>query len=140
MFNKNHFYIFAKLTSYYMLGYLYIFGTLFFTVFGQILLKWRLNTLCFTIPEGGLIKVMASFVKLLIDPYIIAGFVSAFIASIFWMAAMTKFEITEAYPFMSLAPALVFLVGVLFLGETFTIGKVLGLVIIAIGIFVTVKF
>lgn len=53
---------------------------------------------------------------------------------------MTKFEITYAYPFMSLSPAIVFLVGVFLLGETFTIGKVLGLIIIAIGIVVTVKF
>jgi undecaprenyl phosphate-alpha-L-ara4N flippase subunit ArnF len=56
------------------------------------------------------------------------------------MAAMTKFEITYAYPFMSLSPALVFLLGVLFLGESFTIGKFLGLVIIVVGIIVTVKF
>ncbi|MDD4148511.1 MAG: EamA family transporter [Bacteroidales bacterium] len=70
----------------------------------------------------------------------LSGFFSAFVASVFWMAAMTKFEITYAYPFMSLAPALVFLVGVFILGETFTIGKLLGLIIIAIGIIVTVKF
>jgi len=123
-----------------MHGYLYIFGTLFFTVFGQILLKWRLNTLSFTIPEGNAIYKATSFAKLLIDPYILFGFASAFIASIFWIAAMTKFEITYAYPFMSLAPALVFIVGILFLGETFTTGKILGLLIITIGIFVTVKF
>ena len=83
---------------------------------------------------------MASFVKLLIDPYIIAGFVSAFIASIFWMAAMTKFEITEAYPFMSLAPAIVFILGIIFLNETFTWGKVIGLVFIIVGLMITVKF
>lgn len=52
---------------------------------------------------------------------------------------MTKFELTYAYPFMSLSPALVFIVGILVLGETFTIGKLLGLLIIIIGIIVTVK-
>jgi undecaprenyl phosphate-alpha-L-ara4N flippase subunit ArnF len=53
---------------------------------------------------------------------------------------MTKFEITHAYPFMSLAPALVFLLGVFVLNESFTLGKVIGLIIIMIGIFITVKF
>ena len=79
-------------------------------------------------------------VKLLFDPFIFSGLLSAFIASFFWMAAMIKFEITQAYPFMSLAPAMVFVVGILFLGETFTIGKVVGLALIIIGTIVTVRF
>jgi undecaprenyl phosphate-alpha-L-ara4N flippase subunit ArnF len=56
------------------------------------------------------------------------------------MAAMTKFEITQAYPFMSLAPAVVFVIGIVFLEEAFTVGKVLGLVLIILGTIVTVKF
>mgnify|MGYP006183701131 CR=1 FL=1 len=119
--------------------YLYIFGTLFFTVYGQIILKWRLSGLKVIMPEGVLEKVVY-LIKLIFDPFIFSGFASAFIASLFWMAAMTKFEITTAYPFMSLAPALVFVIGVLFLGETFTIGKVLGLLLIIIGIVITVKY
>ncbi|MBU9020142.1 hypothetical protein DWY73_17125 [Bacteroides fragilis] len=122
------------------MGYLYIFGTILFTVFGQILLKWRLSMLHFTLPDTMLSDKLLTLIKLVFDPFIFVGFISAFIASLFWMAAMTKFEITYAYPFMSLSPAIVFLVGVFLLGETFTIGKVLGLIIIAIGIVVTVKF
>ena len=118
--------------------YLYIFGTLFFTVYGQIVLKWRLSGLKVVLPEGIWDKIIY-LVKLIFDPFVFSGFVSAFIASLFWMAAMTKFEITTAYPFMSIAPALVFITGVLFLGETFTIGKVVGLLFIIIGIIVTVK-
>jgi undecaprenyl phosphate-alpha-L-ara4N flippase subunit ArnF len=41
---------------------------------------------------------------------------------------------------MSLAPALVFIVGILFLGETFTVGKIVGLALIILGTIVTVKF
>jgi drug/metabolite transporter (DMT)-like permease len=118
--------------------YLYIFGTLVFTVYGQIILKWRLSQL------GSLPEVMSEklffLLKALFDPFIFSGFVSAFVASICWMAAMTHFEITKAYPFMSLAPALVFIIGIVFLGETFTIGKVIGLLLILLGIFVTVKY
>ena len=122
------------------MGYLYIFGTLIFTVYGQLILKWRLNTLHFTIPEGKAIYIIASFAKLLIDPYILSGFIAAFTASIFWILAMTKFEITFAYPFMSLAPALVFLLGIIILGETFSLGKLIGLIFIVFGIFITVKY
>lgn len=83
--------------------------------------------------------MIVSYMKFLFDPLIFSGFVSAFVASVFWMLAMTKFELTYAYPFMSLSPALVFIVGIFVLGETFTIGKLLGLLIIMIGIIVTVK-
>jgi len=120
------------------MSYLYIFGTIFFTVLGQILIKWRMNNMP-GLPDKGILELFSYFFKLLIDPYIFGGFVSAFAASIFWLAAMTKFEITVAYPFMSIAPALVFIVGVLFLGESFTIGKVVGLALIIIGVIVTVK-
>ncbi len=121
-----------------MSSYIYIVGTLLFTVYGQIILKWRLNQLG-SLPETlvGKLNFMGSA---LLDIYIISGFISAFLASIFWMAAMTKFEITIAYPFMSLAPALVFFIGVFFLNESFTWGKILGLVLIIIGTIVTVKF
>lgn len=122
-----------------MTRYIYILGTLFFTIYGQLVLKWRLKTLAFELPEGALNKLY-SLVKLVFDPFIFSGFISAFVASLFWMAAMTKFEISKAYPFMSLAPALIFLLSVLFLEETFTWGKVLGLLFIMLGILITVKF
>ncbi|RYG52901.1 MAG: hypothetical protein EOO01_05775 [Chitinophagaceae bacterium] len=118
--------------------YVYIFSTIIFTVYGQIILKWRLSQLG-SLPEGFKEKIFFLF-KAVFDPYIFSGFASAFVASFCWMAAMTHFEITKAYPFMSLAPALVFMIGVLFLGETFTIGKVIGLCLIIAGTIVTVKF
>jgi undecaprenyl phosphate-alpha-L-ara4N flippase subunit ArnF len=119
--------------------YFYIFSTLFFTVYGQIVLKWRLSELAIILPEGLLDKTLY-LLKLIFDPFVFSGFASAFIASLFWMAAMTKFEITQAYPFMSLAPALVFLIGIVFLGEAFSIGKLVGLGLIIIGIIITMKF
>lgn len=120
--------------------YTYIFATLLFTIYGQLILKWRLGNLRFTLPDGGIWDKFTSLFKLIFDPLIFSGFVSAFIASMFWMAAMTKFEITQAYPFMSLAPAIVFLLGVWLLNETFTWGKVIGLIFIIVGTVITAKW
>lgn len=120
--------------------YLYIFATLILTVYGQIIIKWRITQLNFELKEGGIPEKILSLVKLVFDPWILSGFVAAFVASLSWMAAMSKFEISEAYPFMSLAPAIVFILGVWLLNETFTWGKVIGLVLIMIGIVVTVKY
>ncbi len=121
------------------MGYFYILGTLIFTVYGQIILKWRLKVMSLQLPNGLLNKLMV-LLKVLLDPFVVSAFVSGFIASLFWMAAMTKFEISKAYPFMSLAPSIVFLFGVAMLGEEFTWGKLIGLAFIMIGIFITVNF
>jgi len=122
-----------------MNSYFYIFFTLIFTVYGQLILKWRLSDLKVVLPDDVMDKIFY-LIRLVFDPFILSGFIAAFVASLFWMAAMTKFEITHAYPFMSLAPALVFVIGIFFMNETFTIGKIVGLLFIMIGIIITFKF
>lgn len=116
------------------MGYLYIFGTIFFTVYGQLILKWKIDQ------YGGLPELWKDkfifLIQLLLNPLILSGFLSAFIASLFWMAAMTKFDISYAYPFMSLSFVLVFLLSVLLFGEPLTIKKVMGISFIVFGIIV----
>ncbi|WP_088655819.1 EamA family transporter [Geofilum rhodophaeum] len=119
------------------MGYIYIAGCILFTVYGQLVLKWRMN-LKGQLPEA-LNEKALFMVKLFLDPWLVSGFAAAFIASLFWMAAMTKFEISFAYPFMSASFILVFLLSMFLFGETFTWGKVIGLLLITAGIFVTVK-
>jgi len=116
------------------MGYLYIFGTIFFTVYGQLIIKWRIVQYG-ALPEFFSDKIAFLF-KLLFDPFILSGFVSAFIASFFWLAAMTKFELSHAYPFMSLAFVLVLILSPLFFNEAITIPKMIGVSLIVAGIIV----
>ena len=118
-------------------GYLYIFGTIAFTVYGQIILKWRMQL--YQVLPSGLVEKFLFLVKLLLDPFVLSGFGSAFIASLFWMAAMTKFELSYAYPFTSLSFVLVFIISILVFGEAVSIGKVIGLLLIIAGVIVTSK-
>lgn len=120
-----------------LIGYIYILGTIFFTVYGQLILKWRI-THYGLLPVDISEKVFFLF-KLLFDPYIFSGFASAFIASFFWMATMTKFELSYAYPFMSCAFILVFLFSVFLFNETITFYKISGLLFIILGIFISSK-
>lgn len=119
------------------MGYFYIFGTVFFTVYGQLIMKWRINGLG-SMPAGFFEKI-SFLTHLLFDPWIFSGFISAFVASFFWMATMTKFEISFAYPFMSSAFVLVFLLSVILFQEAVTVQKIVGLVLIVAGIIVTSK-
>ncbi|WP_101842825.1 EamA family transporter [Halobacillus sp. Marseille-P3879] len=116
------------------MGYAYIFGTIFFTVYGQLILKWKIDQYG-GLPELWKDKVLF-LLQLLFNPFILSGFLSAFIASLFWMAAMTKFDISYAYPFMSLSFVLVFLLSVLLFGEPISMKKFMGVSLIVIGIIV----
>ena len=99
-------------------------------------MKWRIAKYG-ALPDGGIVDKFVFLVKLLLDPFILSGFASAFVASLFWMAAMTKFDISYAYPFMSLSFVLVFCLSIFLFQEPVTVYKVVGLGLIVLGIVVT---
>ena len=118
-------------------GYAYIALTIAFTVYGQLVLKWQVAD-AGALPADGSDKIVF-LLKLLINPWIFSGFVAAFLASLAWMAAMTKFDISHAYPFMSLNFVLVILAGGLLFHEAITAYKLMGLGLIVAGIVVGSK-
>jgi len=118
------------------MGYLYIAGCVFFTVYGQLILKWRMNLLTEPLPSELFDKVIFLIRLIIFDPFILSGLVSAFLASLFWMAAMTKFSLSFAYPFMSSAFVIVMFFSILLFGETLNIYKIAGTGLIVLGIIV----
>lgn len=113
------------------LDYLYIVATIGFTVYGQLILKWRIPKFG-PLPADSLEK-LKFLISLLLDPAIFSGFAAAFLASLAWMAAMTKFELSHAYPFMSLNFVVVLLLSGWLLSEPVTLQKVLGVGLIVFG-------
>lgn len=116
------------------MGYLYIFGTIAFTVYGQLILKWQIDKQG-SLPELFLDKLIFLF-QLLLNPWILSGLFAAFLASLCWMAAMTKFDISFAYPFMSISFVLVFILSALLFNEPISMQKALGMAFIVLGIIV----
>ena len=116
------------------MNYSYILGTIFFTVYGQIILKWRVSEYG-VLPESSFDKAL--FIgRLLLDPFVVSGLIAAFIASLFWMAAMTKFDLSFAYPFMSLSFVLVIILSAVVFREPITVYKIIGMALIVVGIIV----
>lgn len=117
--------------------YTYIFATIAFTVYGQLILKWRISDygpLPSAFPEK-----LRFLISLLFDPVIFSGFAAAFLASLAWMAAMTKFELSHAYPFMSLNFVVVLLLSGWLLSEPISPQKALGVVLIVFGTIVAAR-
>ena len=117
------------------MGYAYVFGTILFTVYGQLILKWRIMR--YGALPSNLDDKIIFLLKLLVDPYVLSGFIAAFIAAVSWMAAMTVFDLSYAYPFMSISFVLVFIFSVIIFHDSITLYKVVGLSFIIVGIIIS---
>ena len=115
-------------------GFAYVFGSILCTVYGQVIVKWQVG-------KAGSLPVNFSdriwfLTALLLNPWIVSGILAGFFALICWLAAMTKFELSYAYPFMSLAFVFVMVLSALLFHEPITAAKVLGILLIIAGIVV----
>jgi uncharacterized membrane protein len=116
------------------MGYFYIILTVIFTVYGQLIIKQQVNTIT-EFPSGfGLIPFYIKFI--LARPLVLSGFISAVLASVAWIGALSKFQLSYVYPFMSLNFVLVVLLSFLVFQETINWYKIIGLVLICVGVFV----
>lgn len=116
----------------FIINHTYLFLTILFTVYGQITIKWHVVK-AGALPNGLTDKIAFLF-HLLLNPWIISAFASAFLASMFWMAAMTKLQLSYGYPFMSLAFVLVLIASGLFFHEPITTPKIIGVMLVILGI------
>ena len=119
-------------------AYAAILATIALTVYGQLVFKWQVDEAGPFPSEAG--KRVEYVVKLFLDPWVISTFVAVLAASIAWALALTRFELSHAYPFMSLSFVLVLLFGVLFLSETFTAAKAAGVLLIVAGLVIGSRF
>lgn len=117
--------------------YGYIFLTIALTVYGQLILKWRLAS-AGAMPEAFGPKLQF-LVALCFDPYIFSGLVAAFVASLAWMAALTRFELNYAYPFTSLSFVLVLLLSAWLLHEGLNVERTVGVALIVAGTLVAAR-
>lgn len=116
------------------MSYIYIALTIIFTVYGQIVIKWQASN-AGPFPEDFNDKLLF-LLRLVFNPWVLSGLAAAFLASLAWMAAMTKFDLSHAYPFMSLAFVLVLFLSAFFFNEPLTFSKIAGMALIVGGILV----
>jgi drug/metabolite transporter (DMT)-like permease len=119
------------------MGAVYVATTLLLTVYGQLVIKWQVER-SGTMPEELGARV-AFLGRLLVNPWVISVWVAAAIAAISWMAAMTRFELRQAYPFMALSFVLVPVCAAVLLGERLTPWTMIGAVLIVAGLVVATQ-
>ena len=120
------------------MGYTYLILTIITTVCSQLIIKWRVAGYIKTLvplPAEILGKILFLF-KVIFDPFIFLALCLTFTSGLCWMATMTKFDISYAYPFTMLGFVAVLVLSALLLGETFNIYKVIGCLTIVVGVII----
>jgi multidrug transporter EmrE-like cation transporter len=116
------------------MSYLYMASMIVLMVYAQVVIKWQVNAAgAFPGDASGKLWFL---VKLLVNPWVASALVGLFLAALAWMAALTKLELSHAYPFMSFAFVLVMVASAIFFQEPLTGPKITGIVLICIGIIV----
>jgi len=116
------------------MSYVYVICTVLLTVYGQIAIKWQvLEAGPFPADPGAKAWFLA---RLLLNPWVLSALAAGLLASVSWMAAMTRLELSHAYPFMSLAFVLVMLCSAWFFSEPITPLKIAGITLVVLGIVV----
>lgn len=114
------------------MSYFYVFMTIVLTVYGQIVIKWQVLQVG-ALPDQTAEKI-GFMLRLLLNPWIISALLAAFLASFFWMAAMTRLQLSHAYPFMGLTFVAVLLASGFFFQEPITTLKIAGVALIVLGL------
>lgn len=113
--------------------YIYIVGSVTLNVLSQIIIKARVN-IHGPIPET-IISKIGYFKIIMLDPLIWLGVLLAFLQAFFWIAALSKAELSIVGPVITALYMLVTLaLSIIIFGESSSIIKLVGILLIVIGI------
>ena len=115
----------------------YIASTIAFTVYSQLVLRWQAARLG-RAPEAFLQKLVF-VLPLFLNPWVISALVATFLAGMSWMLAMTRFQLSYAFPFASLSYVLIMFSAFALFGEPVTAPKIVGTLLVVAGLVVIAR-
>ncbi|MEN8217871.1 MAG: EamA family transporter [Pseudomonadota bacterium] len=119
------------------IGYIGILMTIVFTLYSQLIIKWQVNNAGeLPLDHFGKLKFL---LILLLNPWVISAIIATLGAGLSWMLAMSKFDLSYAYPFTSLLYVLMTVASVVIFNESLTLNKMIGVFFIMIGIIILTK-
>lgn len=111
---------------------LFILLSVFLTATGQVFIKRGLNSLGNVDLTGG---ILSFYIRVFLSPPVLLGSLLYLISVFSWLYALSKVDLSFAYPFISLSYVLVLFFSWWFLGETVSLLRWAGIFIISFGVF-----
>lgn len=114
------------------MSYAYVAFSISLMVYCQLVIKWQVAGAA-SMPEGAAGR-LALAIGLLVNPWVISALAAALLAAVSWMAALTKLELSHAYPFVGLSFVAVTFGSAWLLHEPLTLLKLAGVALICLGV------
>ena len=114
-----------------MIPFLIVLVAVCFSVVGELLLKAGMN-------EIGVLSLqnfLPTMGRILSHPRILLGFASIGVGAVFWLAALSRVNLSWAYPMLSMGYILVLILSAAFLREEVSAVRWLGAVVVTLGVF-----
>ena len=119
------------------MAYVLIAATIGFTVAGQLLIKAGMSQVG-QFPDR-MAELYSFGIRALTNFKVISGLALAVLAALTWMGVVSLSDISFAYPFMTLAIALVLVLSRLLLGESVPVTRWLGVAIVCLGLIIAAR-
>ena len=121
--------------SKFLLSWGMVLAYIVFNSFGALIIKYKINEMG-TIQLSSFRFVIKYFYELIKSPLIICGIFSIFISAFVWMVALSRMQISIAYPVaVGLNFVVVVTVALIFFREHLSVEKIIGIVLIFISVF-----
>lgn len=111
-------------------GFALIFCSVALSALGQTCFKAGVNGVSFAEGSG----VASRAVALVLSPWVLGGLAFYGLGTVLWLFALRRMDLSLAYPFVAMSFVMVAASGVLFLGETLSVIRVLGMALIVAGL------
>ena len=110
----------------------WILMTVAFATYSQLVLKWQMNEIG-PLPAdlGGKWLALA---QALLRPWIVSALAATFLSGLCWMVALSKFDLSYAFPFTGLGFIVMFAAGALLFGEQVSYAKLAGTLMVLAGL------
>ena len=105
--------------------------------FAQMSLKIGMRAIgTFSFTPGNIIPIG---MKVIINPFIVAGLGCYVVSVVVWLLALSRVEVTYAYPLLSIGYIVTAICGHFFLGENMDVIRWLGVLVICGGVFLITR-
>lgn len=112
----------------------YILASVLLVNGGNLMVKYGLQHTSFKFSA-----LLSSYINLFMNPFILFGFIAIASSSIFWLATLSKAELSYAYPMISIGYIITAVAAWIFFQENLTLVRLAGIFIICTGVFLMSK-
>jgi len=109
---------------------IFVLISILINIVGQYTMKYGMNRF----GTVDLSNIPQLILKLILFPYVIVGLAIYGVSAFFWIVALSKVDLSTAYPMLSIGYVLIMLVSYFFLNESMGLYKILGTLCIVLGI------